>query len=121
MELSYYERIGRDNLRLLISHFYEAVKVDPVLLPMYPGDLEAAELRLFLFLVQYLGGPSTYSERRGHPRLRMRHVTFPIDENAKEHWLLCMKQAMGQVEMDDESRAFLWSYFTYTANFLKNR
>ena len=121
MERSYYERIGRDNLKQLISLFYEGVRQDEVLLPMYPGDLEAAELRLFLFMVQYLGGPATYSERRGHPRLRMRHVTFPIDDNAKEHWLMRMKHAMDQVEMDDECRAFLWSYFTYTANFLKNR
>jgi hemoglobin len=121
MELSYYERIGRDTLKEIIAHFYEGVRNDPVLLPMYPGDLEAAELRLFLFMVQYLGGPSTYSERRGHPRLRMRHVIFPIDETAKNHWLQCMKNALDQVQLDTESRAFLWNYFDHTANFLKNR
>lgn len=121
MERTYYERIGKEKLRRIIELFYEAVRTDEVLLPMYPGDLEAAELRLFLFMVQYLGGPATYSEKRGHPRLRMRHVTFPIDENAKEHWLKCMKAAMDQVDLDEEPRNFLWSYFTYTANFLKNR
>jgi hemoglobin len=121
MERTYYERIGRDTLKEIISYFYEQVKEDPVLLPMYPGDLEAAELRLFLFMVQYLGGPATYSERRGHPKLRMRHVTFPIDENAKDHWLKCMNTAMQKVEMDTESRQFLWNYFVHTANFLKNR
>ncbi|PKP49683.1 MAG: cyanoglobin [Bacteroidetes bacterium HGW-Bacteroidetes-1] len=121
MERTFYERIGRDNLRALIEYFYEGIKTDPVLLPMYPGDLEAAELRLFLFMVQYLGGPATYSERRGHPKLRMRHVTFPIDETAKDHWLACMQNAMKKVDMDAESRQFLWNYFVHTANFLKNR
>jgi hemoglobin len=121
MQLSYYERIGNENIRRLIELFYEGVRNDDVLLPMYPGDLEAAERRLYLFLVQYLGGPATYSERRGHPRLRMRHMVFPITETAKDHWLSCMKNAMGQIEMDEDSRRFLWSYFTQTAEFLKNR
>lgn len=121
LQRTYYERIGRDNLKQIIALFYEEIRNDAVLLPMYPGDLDAAEMRLFLFMVQYLGGPATYSERRGHPRLKMRHVNFPIDENAKEHWLACMKKAMDQVEMEEEARNFLWSYFVYTANFLKNR
>lgn len=121
MQLTYYERIGQDNLQLLVEYFYEGIRTDEVLKPMYPGDLEAAERRLFLFLVQYLGGPATYSERRGHPRLRMRHMVFPIDEEAKKRWLSCMSRAMNRVEMDDESRRFLWSYFLQTAEFLKNR
>lgn len=121
MQLTYYERIGRDTLRSLVEHFYEGVKEDEVLRPMYEGDMEAAELRLFLFLVQYLGGPATYSERRGHPRLRMRHAPFPIDERARDHWLMRMKHAMDQVHMDAESRAFLWNYFVSTADFLRNK
>ncbi len=121
MELSYYERIGQENLRQMIAGFYEEVKENSILRPMYPGDMEAAERRLFLFLVQYLGGPATYSERRGHPRLRMRHLPFPIDEKAKQEWLKCMKKAMDQVSLDQESYSFLWNYFTQTADFLKNR
>ncbi len=121
MERTYYERIGRDRLRLIISHFYEGIREDDLLLPMYPGDLDAAELRLFLFLVQYLGGPATYSQRRGHPRLRMRHVDYPIDEAARDRWLMRMKNAMNQVEIDDECRNFLWSYFVQTADFLRNK
>lgn len=121
MELTYYQRIGRDTLREMVSYFYDGVKSDAVLRPMYPGDMEAAELRLFLFLVQYLGGPATYSERRGHPRLRMRHSPFPVDDLAIKHWLDCMKAAMDKVEIDNESRSFLWSYFVHTANFLKNK
>ncbi len=121
MLLTYYERIGRDTLKSLVAHFYEGVRQDEVLRPMYEGDIDAAELRLFLFLVQYLGGPATYSERRGHPRLRMRHATFPIDEKARDHWLLRMKHAMDRVSMDTESRAFLWNYFVNTADFLRNQ
>ncbi|MBK9290683.1 MAG: globin [Bacteroidetes bacterium] len=121
MQLTYYERIGRDTLKAMVAHFYEGVRQDEVLRPMYEGDMEAAELRLFLFLVQYLGGPATYSERRGHPRLRMRHAPFPINEKARDHWLMRMKHAMDQVEMDAECRAFLWSYFVNTADFLRNR
>ncbi|GAB1418213.1 globin [Bacteroidales bacterium] len=120
MERTYYERIGRDTLRQMIEYFYDGIREDKLLRPMYPGDLEAAELRLFLFLVQYLGGPATYSERRGHPRLRMRHADYQIDENARDQWLMRMDSAMQKVQMDDECRRFLWSYFVQTADFLRN-
>ncbi|MBS4057423.1 MAG: globin [Bacteroidales bacterium] len=120
MELSYYDRIGNSIIQQLIACFYEEIRNDDVLLPMYAGDLEAAEKRLYMFMVQYLGGPAVYSERRGHPRLRIRHMPFPINENAKQHWLKCMSVAMEKVTMDDESRRFLWNYFTTTADFLKN-
>jgi len=121
MQLTYYQRIGSDNLQEMISRFYEEIREDKVLLPMYPGDLEAAERRLYLFLVQYLGGPATYSERRGHPRLRKRHETFPIDDDARDRWLKCMATAMESIPMDDEARKFLWAYFVKTADFLRNK
>jgi len=121
MQLSYYERIGNETLQNLISFFYDEIRQDEVLLPMYKGDLEAAERRLFMFIVQYLGGPQTYSERRGHPRLRMRHAEFKVDNLAAEHWLACMKKAMDKVEMENDCRRFLWSYFEQTAHFLENQ
>lgn len=121
IQRTYYERIGAEKLQQLIAGFYEGIKEDEVLRPMYLGDLEAAQRRLYLFMVQYLGGPTTYSERRGHPRLRMRHVNFPIDENARDRWLKHMKQSLDAIELDEESRNFLWSYFTQTADFLRNR
>ena len=119
IQRTYYERIGAERLQQLIAGFYEGIKQDEVLRPMYPGDLEAAERRLYLFIVQYLGGPATYSERRGHPRLR--HVNFPINEDARDRWLKHMKKSLDAVELDEESRSFLWSYFTQTADFLRNR
>lgn len=121
MQLSYYDRLGNEKLQALISLFYDEIRQDEILLPMYKGDLEAAERRLFMFVVQYLGGPQTYSERRGHPRLRMRHAEFPIDTNAAVHWLNCMQKAMNQIEMEDDIRRFLWSYFEQTAHFLENK
>ncbi|NOU47021.1 MAG: cyanoglobin [Bacteroidales bacterium] len=121
MQLSYYERIGNEKLQNLISFFYDEIRQDEVLLPMYKGDLEAAERRLFMFIVQYLGGPQTYSERRGHPRLRMRHAEFKVDNEAAEHWLACMKKAMDKIEMEEDIRRFLWSYFVQTAHFLENQ
>ncbi len=121
MQISYYELIGNETLKEMIALFYEEVRLDELLLPMYPGDLEAAEKRLYLFLVQYLGGPAIYSQRRGHPRLRKRHETFYIDEKAKDHWLACMKTAMDKVELTDGARRYLWSYFEHTANFLINK
>jgi len=120
MELSYYDRIGNEKLQKLIATFYTEIRKDALLLSMYKGDLEAAERRLYLFVVQYLGGPQTYSERRGHPRLRSRHAEFKVDNPAVEHWLSCMKKAMDSVEMEKDVRNFLWSYFMQTAHFLKN-
>jgi hemoglobin len=121
MHLSYYDRLGNEKLQALISLFYDEIRQDDVLLPMYKGDLEAAERRLFMFMVQYLGGPQTYSERRGHPRLRMRHAEFTINPNAAEHWLKCMQKAMNQIDMEDDIKRFLWSYFEQTAHFLENK
>ncbi len=121
MQLSYYDRLGNERLQALISFFYDEIRQNEVLLPMYKGDLEAAERRLFMFLVQYLGGPHTYSERRGHPRLRMRHAEFPIDKRAAEEWLSCMQKAMAQVALEEDIRNFLWSYFVQTAHFLENK
>jgi hemoglobin len=121
MELSFYERIGQENIKQLIAYFYDEVRDNAILRPMYPGDMEAAERRLSMFMIQYLGGPATYSERRGHPRLRMRHMSFPIDERARDEWLGCMRKALDKVKMDEESRNFLWSYFSQTADFLRNR
>jgi hemoglobin len=94
---------GEDFFTTLVEHFYAAVATDPVLLPMYPESLPEAERRLRLFLMQYWGGPTTYSQERGHPRLRMRHVPFAIDEQAREHWLTHMFAAVDVAAHQHES------------------
>jgi hemoglobin len=118
---TYYDKVGEANFKKLIDDFYDSLSRDPLLRDMYPEDLEPAKERLFLFIIQYFGGPQTYSERRGHPRLRARHVHFPVTEKARKHWMGHMAYALEQNPMDDESKEFLMGYFDHTARFLKNR
>lgn len=121
MEISMYDKIGEQSIRRLIHDFYTGVKEDPVLLPLYEGDFEGAQERLTLFMIQYLGGPQTYSEQRGHPALKRRHVKFPVQDDTIAHWLKNMKNALDQSEINTENKEFLWNYFQYTAEFLRNR
>ncbi len=112
---------GEDTFRRIVHRFYVEVAEDEVLRPMYPEqDLGPAEERLVLFLMQYWGGPHTYSEQRGHPRLRMRHNPFTIGPIERDAWLRCMKVAVDEVDMDDEHRARLWQYLEMAANSLMN-
>ena len=120
---TFWEEVGgSDFFEELTSAFYANVAVDPVLRPMYPeSDLHAAAERLQLFLEQYWGGPTTYSELRGHPRLRMRHNQFFINSNAKEAWLAAMSKALDSIEIDTIHRAELWNYLELAANSLVNQ
>ena len=120
---TFWEEVGgTDFFEELISAFYAQVAVDPVLRPMYPeSDLHEAAERLQMFLEQYWGGPTTYSEVRGHPRLRMRHNQFFIDSKAKEAWLSAMGKALDSVEIDRVHRAELWNYLELAANSLVNQ
>jgi hemoglobin len=121
MQITYYEKIGDENLKKLIHDFYQGIRNDPILKPMYKNDFEAAEERLYLFLIQYLGGPDLYNQKRGHPRLKMRHVLFPINEEVKQHWLNNMKNALEESQIEKNDKEYLWNYFRQTADFLKNR
>ena len=120
---SFWEEVGgTDFFEELISAFYAQVAVDPILRPMYPeSDLHGAAERLQMFLEQYWGGPTTYSDVRGHPRLRMRHNQFFIDSKAKEAWLSAMGKALDSVEIDRVHRAELWNYLELAANSLVNQ
>ena len=120
---NFYEAIGGHQVfENLVSHFYALVTVDPILRPMYPAEGlgEAAE-RLMWFLEQYWGGPSTYSERRGHPKLRMRHAGFHIDQEAHDAWLRCMKSAVDEIETTPERKARLWRYMESAALHMVNQ
>jgi hemoglobin len=120
---SFYEEIGGEAFFTdLVSQFYAQVAVDPILRPMYPEtDLKAAALRLQWFLEQYWGGPSTYQENRGHPRLRMRHAEFHINLAAHDAWLKAMRAAVDGVEMKPELKAQLWSYLEMAAAAMVNQ
>lgn len=126
VERTVYEQVGGGEFfEALVDRFYGVVAHDPVLLPLYPEapDLSGARRRLTLFLVQYWGGPSTYSAERGHPRLRMRHVPFPIGERERDHWLAAMRVALDeQAEgLSPELRDRLWGYFTMAAEAMRNQ
>ena len=120
---SFYEEMGGEAFFTdLVSQFYAQVAVDPILRPMYPEtDLKAAALRLQWFLEQYWGGPTTYQENRGHPRLRMRHAEFHINLAAHDAWLKAMRTAVDGVEMKPELKAQLWSYLEMAAAAMVNQ
>lgn len=107
----------------LVDRFYENVEADPVLLRLYPEapDLTGARRRLTLFLAQYWGGPATYDEERGHPRLRMRHFPFEIGPGERDAWLRAMRDAIAWVNPPDEVAARLHRYFDMSAEAMRNR
>src|SRR5690606_36988857 len=112
---------GEETFRRLVHRFYQGVAEDPVLRPLYPEeDLGPAEERLLLFLIQYWGGPNTYSRQRGHPRLRMRHAPFVIGEREREAWLRHMRDAVDELELAEDLERMLWDYFTMAARSMVN-
>lgn len=119
---SFYDRVGgAATFRALVHRFYEGVAGDPQLRALYPEeDLAPAEERLTLFLIQYWGGPTTYSDQRGHPRLRMRHAPFRIDEEAKDRWLRHMAEAVRALKLDPADESELWQYLERAAHFMVN-
>ena len=113
---------GEDAFRRLVSRFYVRVAEDPVLRAVYPEeDLSAATERLTLFLIQYWGGPATYSERRGHPRLRMRHQPFPIGQRERDAWLRQMTAAVESMEFEPAVRKALLDYFETASTAMINQ
>lgn len=113
---------GTETFRRLVTRFYAGVSGDEVLRPMYPEeDLGPAAERLRLFLEQYWGGPTTYSEQRGHPRLRLRHAPFPIDADARDRWLRHMRDAVDSLDLPPRQHAALWDYLERAAHAMVNR
>lgn len=120
-ELTPYEHFGGAAFfEALVAAFYRRVADDPILRPMYPPDLTGAEWRLRAFLEQYWGGPTTYSDERGHPRLRMRHAGFHIDTKARDRWLQLMGQAVAEQNMEPAAEQVLWQYLTSAAFAMQN-
>ena len=122
MTESLYDQVGGEPVfRQLVDAFYDGVESDPVLRPLYPeGDLTAARDRLRLFLEQYWGGPTTYSDTRGHPRLRMRHVTWQIGEVERDAWLRLMLAAVARLDVSEQHRAAIWDHLERAAHTLVN-
>jgi hemoglobin len=117
-----YAAVGQDGFERLIAAFYRQIPSDSILGPMYRGrDLAGAEQRLRGFLIYRFGGPQSYIEERGHPRLRMRHAGFVIDQAARDRWLQLMRAALSEVELPAEASEVLRNFFESTATFLINR
>ena len=122
MTTPYEEFGGSDFFGELVADFYRGVAGDPDLRPMYPEeDLGPAQRRLRMFLEQYWGGPRTYSEERGHPRLRMRHAPFAITEQHRDVWLRHMRAALDNQRLSPELDAQMWDYLVMAANSMINQ
>lgn len=118
---SVYELIGEEKIRELTHLFYLEVKKNEELRKLYPEeDLAPAEERLFLFLLQVFGGPQTYSDQRGHPRLRMRHLNWKIDGKMRNHWLNAMLPSLDKLNLEPNVKELMMGYFIKVANHMIN-
>jgi hemoglobin len=119
---SFFDLVGGEpTFRKLVDEFYAGVAADPVLRSLYPeSDLRPAADRLCLFLMQYWGGPSTYSDQRGHPRLRQRHAPFRVGLRERDAWLQHMREALDTLALAAEQDATLWEYLERAAHFMVN-
>ncbi|GLY17725.1 globin [Kineosporia rhizophila] len=120
--VTFYEAVGgRETFAKLVHTFYQGIAQDPVLRPMYPDeDLGPAEQRMLMFLEQYWGGPTTYSEQRGHPRLRMRHMPFQVNSDARDRWLKHMRAGVDSLDLPPAYESMLWDYLERAAFSLQN-
>jgi len=107
-------------MRRLVDAFYAGVEADPVLRPLYPAELDAPKEHLALFLAQYWGGPQVYSQQRGHPRLRMRHMPFVIGQRERDAWVTHMLAAVDAIGIENPARQEMRNYFRDAATFLIN-
>ncbi len=119
---TFYDEVGgHETFVRLVHRFYEGVAADPELRALYPEDeLGPAEVRLRMFLEQYWGGPTTYSEQRGHPRLRMRHVPFAVTFDMRDRWLSHMRAAVDDLHLAPAHELLLWDYLERAAHSLVN-
>jgi hemoglobin len=116
-----YELVGgQETFFRLVTRFYSGVEKDPILRPMYPENLEESIRWTALFLIQFCGGPAEYSEKKGHPRLRMRHLPFKIGVAERDAWVYHMKNAVESEITNSAAKEFLNTYFERTATFLIN-
>ena len=117
-----YAKLGAEGLTNLVAAFYRRVPTDDILGPLYPKqDFAGAEMRLRDFLIFRFGGPDTYIQQRGHPRLRMRHAPFAVTQAGRDRWVSLMEAAMEEVQIPDEARSALRKFFNDAATFMINQ
>jgi len=119
--ITLYDAVGGEpTFEKIVEVFYARVEADPVLRPMFPADLTAGKRWQQLFLMQYFGGPMRYIEERGHPRLRVRHNPFVIDQTARDHWLAHMLAAVDAAGVQEPMRATMRQYFEFASTAMIN-
>ena len=117
-----YQQLGEAGITDMVAAFYKRIPEDDLIGPMYPADdMAGSEKRLRDFLIFRLGGPDTYIQQRGHPRLRMRHAPFAIGEAERDRWLQLMAEAMDETEVPEPSRESLNAFFAQVADFMRNQ
>jgi hemoglobin len=116
-----FAQLGAEPFWAIARAFYARIERDAFLRPMFPADLQEPIRNQAEFLIQYFGGPPDYSDRKGHPRLRMRHMHFPIDVAARNAWMACMVGALEDAAIPEPARGMMRAYFEHTATFLMNR
>lgn len=116
-----YELVGDENLKKLVNAFYDLVQKNETLSPMFKGEFETIKDKQYCFLSQFLGGPLRYNEKYGHPKMRLRHLPHPIDQNAKTEWLKCMKQAISDIQLKPELAETLYNCFPPVAEHMVNK
>ncbi|MCR8982175.1 globin [Brevibacillus laterosporus] len=118
---SLYDQIGgAPTLKKLVNHFYDLVAKHEDLIPIFPADLTEVKAKQYLFLTQFLAGPSLYSEKHGHPMLRARHLPFEITPKRAGAWLLCMEQALDHTKIDEPMKSQIFERLTLTAHHMIN-
>jgi hemoglobin len=121
LEVSVYEQVGGDAaFRHLVDAFYARVEIDPLLKPMFSGDLEQSKHWQFLFLTQFFGGPPRYSAERGHPRLRLRHMPFTISQVVRDHWFAHICAAIDDAGIPEPASSIMRDYFERASTFMIN-
>jgi hemoglobin len=122
LDTQVYSLIGHDGFTRLVANFYKRIPHDDILGPLYPqDDLQGAQQRLLDFLIQRFGGPAHYSAQRGHPRLRMRHAPFHINQRGRDRWIELMQAALEETALPDAALPPLRQFFHEAATFMINR
>jgi hemoglobin len=115
---------GAESIRQLVDRFYDLMELEPayaVIRQLHPADLSSSRDKLYLFLTGWMGGPDLYQEKYGHPKLRARHLPFPIGSIERNQWLDCMQRAMDEVAIDEQLKARLHESFFATADWMRNK
>lgn len=120
MSTTIYDKLGDQNVQLLVDNFYALVQENDVIAPLFKGDFTLIKEKQFMFLSQFLGGPGRYTAAYGHPKMRMRHLPHKITEEAKDQWLQCMKQAIETLPIDNEFKVVLYNCFPAVAQHMVN-